>query len=62
MKFKRKLKNISTHTIVSEIKLLYPDFRVSSVAIINLINTPEFWTDFVEFIKIQLDKHGNKKT
>ncbi len=49
-KLKRAKNFISIHTIVVEIKKRDDKLKVSSVKILQIINTPEFWNEFVNLV------------
>lgn len=51
MQFKRKLQNISPHTMSRELKAKDNTIKVSSVRIIQIINTPEFWSELIDLVE-----------
>ena len=51
MEFTQKIKSISPHTIVRELKTKDNTIKVSSVRITQIINTPEFWSELIDLVE-----------
>lgn len=57
MKFTRKKTFISLNILPNLLKSRYPDLSISEVGIGNIVNTSNFWIEFIDFLYIYILRH-----